>query len=118
MTNGRDRRSTNSEAARHRQQELRQQWEQSHAAESDHVSDGFARALGGLIYASVSLPVCDRSAELNAAVARLAGAVDKPAACVAARAVLAASKLVLEQNPWFRFHQAATEAVATLCEAA
>jgi len=55
---------------------------------------------------------------VDAAVTRLADAADKTAACVAARALLAVSKQALEEDPWFRFHRAATEAVATLCEAA
>ena len=118
MTNGRDRRRTDTEAARRRRHALQQRWEQSHAAGPDHISEGFAQALGALIYASGLLPVCDRSAKLNAAITRVANAADKPAACAAARALLAASELALEQDPWFRFHQTATEVAATLCEAA
>ena len=118
MTNGRDRRRTDTQAARHRRQELQQRWEQSHTARPDHISEGFAHALGALIYASGRLPICDRSAKLNAAVTRLANAADKPAACAAARALHLASARALEEDPWFRFHHAATEAVATLCEAA
>jgi hypothetical protein len=118
MNNGRDRRHTDTEAARRRRQELQQRWEQAHAAGPDHISEGFAQALGALIDASGRLPVGDLSARLNAALTRLADAADKPAACAAARALLRASELALEEDPWFRFHGAATKAVATLCEAA
>ena len=118
MTNWRDRRRTDTEAARYRRQEQQQRWEQSHAGGPDHISEGFAQALGKIIYASGRLPGCHRSAKVDAAVTRLADAADKTAACVAARALLAVSKQALEEDPWFRFHRAATEAVATLCEAA
>ena len=118
MTNGQDRRHTDTEAARRRRHELQQRWEQSHTAGLEHISDGFAQALGALIHASARLPICDRSATLHAGVTRLANAADKPAACAAARALATAAEQALEEDPWFRFHHAATEAVATLCEAA
>jgi len=118
MINGRDRRHTDSEASRRRRLEQQQAWEQAQALGPDHISEGFAQALGKIIYASGRLPVCHRSAKVDAAVTRLADAADKTAACVAARALLAVSTQALEEDPWFRFHRAATEAVATLCEAA
>jgi hypothetical protein len=119
MTNGRDRRRSDTEAAHRRRQELQQRWEQSHTTgPDDHITERFALALGGLIDASGRLPVCARSAKLNAAISRLTNAPNKPAACAAARALLGESELALEADPWFRFHRAATEAVATLCEAA
>jgi hypothetical protein len=88
-----------------------------HTAGPTHISESFAQALGALIDASHHLPVCDRAAKLDAALTRLANAEDKPAACEAARALAAASQLALEDDPWFRFHRAANEAVATLCAA-
>ena len=118
MTNGPDRRHTDSEAARRRRQQQQQSWEQSHIAGPDHISEGFAQALGALIDASLRLPICDRGAKLSAGLTRLANASDKPAACEAARALLTASEGALEEDPWFRFHRAASEAVAALCPAA
>jgi hypothetical protein len=61
--------------------------------------------------------VCDRAAKLHAALNRLANTSDKVAAREAAHALLAASELALEDDPWFRFHRSAMEAVATLSEA-
>jgi hypothetical protein len=117
MINGQERRHTDSEAARRRRLEQQQAWEQGHAS-ADHISEGFAQALGALIIAAHRLPVCDRAAKLYAALNRLANAADKAAAWDAALALLAASELALEEDPWFRFHRSATEAVATLSEAA
>lgn len=120
MTDGADRRHTDSEAARRRRREQQQEWEQSNPATRgpDFISEAFAQALGALIDASRALPVCDRSARLHAAIARLVDAGDKAAACTAARALRAASELALEEDAWFRFHRAAAEAVTALCPAA
>ena len=117
MTNGPDRRHTNSEAPR-RRREKQQPLAQPHDARPDHLSERFAQALGALIDASLRLPVCDRAAKLSAGLDRLSNATDKSAACEASRALLTASEQALEEDPWFRFHQAATAAAATLCEAA
>ena len=118
MTNGSDRRHTDSEAARRRRQEQQQSWEQAHTADPDHFSESFARALGALLGASRRLPDCHRAAKLFAALSRLANAGNRPAARDAARALVAESELALEEDPWFRFYRAAAEAQATLCEAA
>jgi hypothetical protein len=118
MSDERERRHTDSEAARRRRREQQAQWETLHRIGADHISEAFAQTLGALIAASGALPLCDRSAKLNAAVTRLAHAADKPQACAAARALLTAAELALHEDPWVRFHAAATEAVATLCEAA
>src|SRR5829696_7641665 len=106
MTNGQDRRRTDTQAAQRRRHELQQQWEQSHASR-DHLPEGFAQTLGALVDGSRHLPVCDRSAKLVAGLTRLANAADTPAAYAAARALLVASELALAEDPWFRFHRAA-----------
>jgi len=118
MTNGPDRRRTDTDAARRRRRQLQHCWEASHSLPVEHPSEQFAQALGALVESAHRLPVCDRSARLHAAVNRLADASDRTTACVAARAVVTASKLALDNDPWFRFHRAAADAVATLCEAA
>src|SRR5215204_3865890 len=109
MTNGQDRRRTDTQAARRRRHELQQGWEQSHASHG-HLSERFAQTLGALVDISRRLPLCDRSAKLIAALTRLAEAADKPAAYAAARALLAASELALAEDPWFRFYRTANEA--------
>ena len=85
---------------------------------ADHISEAFAQALGALIDASGRLPVCDRSAKLFAALTQLAEAGDAATACAAARRLVLASSLALDEDPWVRFHRAASQANATLCPVA
>jgi hypothetical protein len=118
MNNGWERRHTDSDAARRRRHEQQRSWEQVHTTRPDHLSENFAQALGALVDTSFRLPICDRGAKLEAALSRLVNAPDRPAACDAARALLAASELALEEDPWFRFYRAASHAVTTICEAA
>ena len=118
MSNGREGHHTDSEAAPRRRFAQQQSWEETRPAAPDHLFEGFAQALGALIIAAHRLPVCDRAAKLYAALNRLANAGDKAAAWDAARALVAASELALEEDPWFRFHRNATEAAATIAEAA
>ena len=115
MTNGQDRRHTDTEAARRRQEELQHRWDASHAAGPDHITDAFAQALGALIDAACGLPICDRAAKLHAALTQLSHAADRAAACAAARALFTASEQALDHDPWLRFHHAAGDALATVC---
>src|SRR5690349_6520599 len=116
MTDGQDRRRTDSEAARARRREQQRQWEAAHAATRgpEHISEAFARVLGAVLHAARGLPVCDRAAKLQAAITRLVNAPDTATACSAAHALLHASELALREDPWFRFYLAATEAVAVV----
>ena len=118
MNNGPDRRRTDTDAARQRRNEQQQSWEESHPQDSDHISERFAQALGALIDASRRLPVCNRSATLHAALTGFCNADNRAAARAAARRLLDESELALEEDPWFRFHRAASEAEATLGRAA
>jgi hypothetical protein len=62
------------------------------------------------------LPLCDRSAKLQAGITRLADAADRHQACVAARALLSASEVALSDNPWWRVHRAAFAVITTVCD--
>lgn len=117
MTNGPERRRTDTAAARRRRRELQQSFEQSHTARLAPRQESVARVLVALTDASSRLPVCDRAAKLHAALARLRSAGDTLTVSAAARSLLVESELALEDDPWLRFHRAATEAAATLAEA-
>ena len=108
-------------AARVRREQQRQQWERAMDTQprrapsaQDHVSEAFASAVGALLEAAARLPVCDRAAKLHAAVHRITEAADAAQAREAVRALVRASELALQDDPWTRFHVAAMHIAAVV----
>jgi len=112
------RRHAHWDAIRARRRRQQRQWEKRSDTSPvlDHIGDDFAQILGALIDAAARLPECARSAVLHAALARLAEANDRNAACEAVRALLKASRQALMDDPWFRFHLAGRAAEALVCD--
>jgi hypothetical protein len=108
-------------AARIRREQQRQQWERAMnpgpreaPSAQDHVSEAFASALGALLDAAARLPVCDRAAKLHASLHRITEAADTAQVREAVRALMRASELALQDDPWTRFHAAAMRMAAAV----
>lgn len=112
-------------AARVRREQQREQWERAtdtqpqDAAPSaqDHVSEAFASAFGAVLDAAARLPVCDRAAKLHASLHRITEAADAAHAREAVRALVRASELALQDDPWTRFHVAAMHMATVMGDA-